>query len=156
MNIMTHTLFIGKLKDIGHDDLYTAFSEYGKCRVYYKGTYAFVEFDKHEEAEKALEKHNTEVNGEVIEVQWGRNNRKRSRSRRRRSSSTRRRSRSYKRHGGKRDRRDSRERRRGRKDRRRSESSSYYSRSRSRDERRGKRRDSRRHRRSYSRGKLSD
>ena len=66
------SLFIGNLsRDTTEKDIEELFSKYGKCKINFKGSYAFAAFEDQKEAEKAKDELNSEkLNGRQINVEW--------------------------------------------------------------------------------------
>jgi RNA recognition motif-containing protein len=90
------SLFVGNIsKSVSAADLEKSFGEHGTCRINYKGTYAFAEFESEKDAEDALENlQSKQLGGRPINIEWSKKSRKYDSSkmkRRRRSSSPRRR-----------------------------------------------------------------
>jgi RNA recognition motif-containing protein len=87
------SLFIGNIsKSVTATDLEKSFGEYGSCRINYKGSYAFAEFNAEKDAEDALERlQGKNIGGSQINLEWSRKSKKfdSSNSRRRRSISPR-------------------------------------------------------------------
>ena len=89
------SLFIGNLsKSVVSSDLEKVFAEYGSCRINYKGSFAFAEFDHEKDAEDALENlQSKDMGGKRINIEWSKKSRKFDESksnRKRRSVSSRR------------------------------------------------------------------
>ena len=58
------SLFIGNLSyEITEKDIEELFSKYGKCKINFKGAYAFAAFEEQKEAEKAKEELNSKKLG---------------------------------------------------------------------------------------------
>ena len=66
------SLFIGNLsRDTREKDIEDLFSPYGKCKINFKGTFAFAAFEEEKEAEKAKEElQSKKVCGREINVEW--------------------------------------------------------------------------------------
>ena len=88
------SLFVGNIsKSVTASELEKLFGEYGSCRINYKGSYAFAEFDHEKDAEEAQEQlQSKDMGGRKINIEWSKKSRKfdESKSRRRRSVSPRR------------------------------------------------------------------
>ena len=87
------SLFIGNIsKSVSQSELEKLFGEYGSCRINWKGSYAFAEFDSEKDAEEALENlQSKDMGGKKINIEWSRKSRRfdETKSRRRRSVSPR-------------------------------------------------------------------
>ena len=72
------SLFIGNIsKTVSANDLEKAFNEYGSCRINYKGTYAFAEFDNEKSAEEALSQlQSKNLGGRPLNIEWSKKSRK--------------------------------------------------------------------------------
>jgi arginine/serine-rich splicing factor 7 len=86
------SLFIGNIsKSVSAGDLEKSFSDHGTCRINYKGTYAFAEFDSEKDAEVALgHLQGKQLGGRPINIEWSKKSKNfdaSSTKRRRRSSS---------------------------------------------------------------------
>ena len=66
------SLFIGNIANaITAKELEDIFSEYGKCKINYKGAYAFAEYEEDKEAKTAKEKlQNKEFHGQNLNIEW--------------------------------------------------------------------------------------
>ena len=66
------SLFIGNLsRETREKDIEDLFSPYGKCKINFKGTFAFAAFEEEKEAEKAKEElQSKKVCGREINVEW--------------------------------------------------------------------------------------
>lgn len=88
------SLFVGNIsKSVTSSELEKLFGEYGSCRINYKGSYAFAEYDHEKDAEEAQENlQSRDMGGRKINIEWSKKSRKfdESKSRRRRSISPRR------------------------------------------------------------------
>lgn len=88
------SLFIGNLsRNVTASELEKEFSEYGQCRINYKGTFAFAEFESEKDAEDAYDRlQSKDMGGKRINLEWSKKSRKydEKKSRRRRSVSSRR------------------------------------------------------------------
>ena len=67
------SLFIGNIANlITAKELEDIFSKYGKCKINYKGAYAFAEYEEDKEAKIAKEQlQNKEINGQNLNIEWG-------------------------------------------------------------------------------------
>jgi len=66
-----------------------AFAEYGTCRINYKGSFAFAEFDNDKDAEDAIENlQSKDMGGKRINIEWSKKSKKYDDSRRRRRSTS--------------------------------------------------------------------
>jgi RNA recognition motif-containing protein len=86
------SLFIGNIsKTISSTDLEKAFNEHGTCKINYKGTYAFAEFEQEKDAEVALDHlQSKSLGGRALNIEWSKKstNYDASKSKRRRRSSS--------------------------------------------------------------------
>ena len=84
------SLFIGNIsKTVTANDLEKSFNEYGSCKINYKGTYAFAEFDSEKDAEDALDHlQSKNLGGRPINIEWSKKSKRydASKSKRRRRS----------------------------------------------------------------------
>lgn len=66
------SLFIGNIANlITAKELEDIFSKYGKCKINYKGAYAFAEYEEDKEAKIAKEQlQNKEINGQNLNIEW--------------------------------------------------------------------------------------
>ena len=66
------SLFIGNIANaITSKELEDIFSKYGKCKINYKGAYAFAEYEEDKEAKLAKEQlQNKEINGQNLNIEW--------------------------------------------------------------------------------------
>jgi RNA recognition motif-containing protein len=84
------SIFIGNIsRSVTEADLEKSFSEYGSCKINYKGSYAFAEFDAEKSAEDALDHlQGKNFGGRPINLEWSKKSRKYdpSKSKRRRRS----------------------------------------------------------------------
>lgn len=66
------SLFIGNIANaITAKELEDIFSKFGKCKINYKGAYAFAEYDEDKEAKAAKEQlQNKEFNGQSLNIEW--------------------------------------------------------------------------------------
>ena len=72
------SLFIGNLsQEAEPKDLETAFSVYGKCKFNPKGKYGFMEFEKADDAEEAMNAlQGTKFDGRAINISWSKKSEK--------------------------------------------------------------------------------
>jgi arginine/serine-rich splicing factor 7 len=93
------SLFIGNIsRQVTTSDLEKEFNVYGHCKINYKGSYAFAEFEHEKDAEEALDSiQNKDLGGRKINIEWSKKSKKfdESKSRRKRSISPRRDGRCY-------------------------------------------------------------
>jgi RNA recognition motif-containing protein len=86
------SLFIGNIsKSISSTDLEKAFNEHGTCKINYKGTYAFAEFENEKDADDAYEHLQSKLlGGRALNIEWSKKSRRfdASKSKRRRKSSS--------------------------------------------------------------------
>ena len=72
------SLFIGNISNsISSTELEKTFNEFGRCKLNYKGTYAFAEFDNEKDAEEAmnhLQKKN--MGGRELNIEWSKKSKK--------------------------------------------------------------------------------
>lgn len=82
------SLFIGNLsKSITSSELEKTFGDFGSCRINYKGSFAFAEFENEKDAEDALENlQSKEMGGRRINIEWSKKSRRFDESKRRRRS----------------------------------------------------------------------
>jgi RNA recognition motif-containing protein len=66
------SLFVGQIsRNATSKTLTELFENYGECSVKFKGSYAFVDFKKREDAKKALEEANgQDMNGLRLAIEW--------------------------------------------------------------------------------------
>jgi RNA recognition motif-containing protein len=66
------SLFVGNISNsITVPELEGVFAEYGKCKINYKGSYAFAEFENEKEAEEAFEHlQNKAMGGRQLNIEW--------------------------------------------------------------------------------------
>ena len=66
------SLFIGNIsRETTEKDIEELFSNYGKCKINFKGTFAFAAYEDEKIAEKAKEELNSKnLNGKEINVEW--------------------------------------------------------------------------------------
>ncbi len=71
------SLFVNNLSStVTSDILENLFKEYGNCKVNFKGTYAFVDFNQEKDANDAYENlKGKNVEGREIKIEWNRNGR---------------------------------------------------------------------------------
>lgn len=83
------SLFVGNLsRNINAVDLEKEFDKFGTCRINYKGSFAFAEYEREKDAEDALENlQNKDMGGKKINIEWSKKSKKYDVSRRRRSRS---------------------------------------------------------------------
>jgi RNA recognition motif-containing protein len=86
------SLFIGNISRTAYaSDLEKYFGEFGQCRINFKGTYAFAEFENEKDAEEAISNlQNKSIGGREINIEWSKKSRKfdDSKSRRKRRSNS--------------------------------------------------------------------
>jgi RNA recognition motif-containing protein len=72
------SLFIGNIsKTVSSVELEKLFSEHGACRINFKGTFAFAEYDHEKDAEEAIESlQNREVGGRKMNLEWSKKSRR--------------------------------------------------------------------------------
>jgi RNA recognition motif-containing protein len=66
------SLFIGNIsKSVNSSELEKAFSEYGPCKINFKGSFAFAEFEQEKDAEQAITNlQGKEMSGRKINIEW--------------------------------------------------------------------------------------
>ena len=66
------SLFIGNIaSEVKESDIFDKFSEFGKPRLIFKGSFAFVEYDTDKEAEEAKNKLNHfNLGGKELNIEW--------------------------------------------------------------------------------------
>ncbi len=86
------SIFIGNVsRTITETDLQKAFGEYGSCKINFKGTYAFAEFENEKEAEEALTNlKGKNLGGRTINLEWSKKSKNFDSTKKRRSRSPRR------------------------------------------------------------------
>lgn len=72
------SLFIGNIsRSVTANDLEKSFGEYGSCRINYKGSYAFAEFENDKDAEEALDAlQQKNLGGRPINIEWSKKSKK--------------------------------------------------------------------------------
>lgn len=84
------SLFIGNLsRQVVASELEKVFGEFGNCKINYKGSFAFAEYDNEKDAEEAMTQlQSKDMGGKRINLEWSRKSKKfdESSSRRRRRS----------------------------------------------------------------------
>ena len=66
------SLFLGNIsKSINTADLEKVFSDHGQCRINFKGSYAFAEFDSEKDAEGAIGNlQGKDIGGRQLNIEW--------------------------------------------------------------------------------------
>lgn len=84
------SLFIGNIsRSVTETDLQRAFKDFGHCRVNFKGTYAFAEFDEDRDAQEAYDAmQDKSLGGRPLNIEWSKKSKRydASKSKRRRRS----------------------------------------------------------------------
>ena len=66
------SLFIGNIANaISVKDIENLFLKYGKCKINYKGAFAFAEYEKEADARLAKEElQSKDINGQSLNIEW--------------------------------------------------------------------------------------
>ena len=69
------SLFVGNIsRNARAEDIEKEFKNFGACRVKFKGSYAFIEYDVEREAEDAIRSmHNKSIDGRDLNIEWSKN-----------------------------------------------------------------------------------
>ena len=69
------SLFVGNIsRNARAEDIEKEFKNFGPCRLKFKGSYAFIEYEEERDAEEAIRSiHNKSIGGRELNIEWSKN-----------------------------------------------------------------------------------